>query len=151
MVRVEIDVAIGMRLLPVNWCIEFGMWSLGLVHQGMGFFCLLSSRLLERRVLEAVVIRQERLTMNLDCGLNLSDIWEPALHATHITSTSETVNSGCQHVNCCCSFLATALSQFFSFFHLSCAVHWRRSTDRNVRNNIFFEVNATQAHQNNCY
>ena len=81
----------------------------------MGFFCLLSSRLLERRVLEAVVIRQERLTMNLDCGLNLSDIWEPALHATHITSTSETVNSGCQHVNCCCSFLATALSQFFPF------------------------------------
>jgi hypothetical protein len=37
----------------------------------------------ERRVVEAVMILQERATMNLDCSLMLSDIWEPALQTFH--------------------------------------------------------------------
>ena len=35
-----------------------------------------------RRTLEAIQIRKEHRTMNLDCGLHISPVWNPLLDAT---------------------------------------------------------------------
>ena len=35
-----------------------------------------------RRTLEAIQIRREHRTMNLDCGLHISPVWNPLLDAT---------------------------------------------------------------------